>query len=915
MRPLAKEGAFDNPPEPEMSDDGYLVDTYWPEMDYLTRVAADAPTAVVDVLLKLGASHNAWVRRGVFEIGASIPANEAARLQPLIKSWRSTGLGWRTDPKSLVSLAMSLLQGGEQQVGRWFADLLFKPSRSKTEKKADLVLDDYWYQESLPGIAQALGPDGLGLVLSWLVRYERTTGRLTRKSDITYLYRESIRQGTDELDPLEQVLIDAVRDLAAEAMRTDVDAAIDMLLNTKMLLARKIALFSLGNALSQSRSGDKGIEHLLSVASSLLSEDESGDESCRIDYAELARAVARSTGEDVPEVAQRIDAGPRADADRIRDWMRHDAMDEAQVDERVQDYLDRWKHRWLSAIGGAALSARLQSELAELDSRYGVIDEPLAPTKGMGSWTGPNSPLSLDEMSAMSADELVAHLESWHYTGDGWGPEPSHEGQGHTLTRYLTTNPRSLEGVDHLVDRLRPTYLRAILHGWEAALKAGIELGWTQVAEVTHDVLAHDDESDIPAEGRRDWDDDLTFRPSKEAAVGLLEELAQNRRTPAVPAEALSQFAQMLISLAADNSAWADYASKGEGSGMDALTASLNWQWSTRLRGLIHLMSHGKDTEWYEAARSALETELTRDDPHGASSAVIGEGLARLLNVDPDWVTERSQAWFGSGSEISVAQQVALTTAMAVHHYHPSLYSLLSTPMVSAIELPQPIVAGWNHPSDPLQRIGEWAIDAVIRGDRTMDDPVAYKFFAASPARVRGDAIGHIAWAFMHAEAVDDEIRDRFADLWDARAAHVRVHIEDQEELSGFYWFVKSKKFPVWWWLPRLKEAAELCQGIRTERYFIGKEVAAAADTDPRGAFDVLKILLEARDEAGLTTYDLTRNAVPIVIARALAADDKVLNQEAMEYMNHLGEMGYITLEDDVQRATDGRITQGDVDG
>lgn len=914
IQPLAKEGIFSSPPEPEKSDDGYIRDTYWPEIDYLTRVAPDAPEAVVDVLLKLRGSNNAWVRRGVFEIGASIPAEQAARLQPLIRSWQSSGFGWRTDPLTLVNYTVNLLEGGEVAVGRWIADLIFRPSKAKGRRKPDLALEDYWYEQSLPMVAKALGSDGLDLVLPWLVAYERSCGHLTTKSDLSYFSRESIRQSTDSIYEVEQALIDAVRDLAVDAMLVDALSSKNLLLGTKMLLARKIALFSLGEALGRVGANDGRLDGLLAVANELLSDDESADDSCRIDCAELARAVARATGEPVDALTRLIESGPRVDSGRLRDWVRDESSADADVDERVRDYIDRWKHRWLSALGADALPAPLQFELATLDLRYGVIESPLLPTKRVQGWTGPNSPISQDEMAAMSPPELVAHLESWHHSGEGWGPEPSHEGQGRELTGLLTTNPTILVGVEDLVGRLRPTYARAILRGWEAAFKAGLELDWDQVATVIHDVLSHDDESDFAVEGRK-WDDDVSYRPAKEAAVGLLEELSQKRRSPVIPGQVMSQFAEMLITLAVDDVAWSEYAGQGGASGMDALTTSLNWQWPNRLRGLIHLMSHGKDTSWYNAARTALESELERTDNAGASRAVLGEGLGRLVDVDPEWVQPRVPAWFGSSAEASSSQQIALTTAMAVHYYHPKLYALLSAPMVAAIESTKPITAGWITHSDPLQRIGEWAIDAIIRGHRNVDDAVAQKFFSVAPAKVRGEAIGHIAWAFMHAESVDEEIRDRFGKLWDERVAHVREHLEDSEELSGFYWFVKSTKFPVEWWLPRLREAAELVQSLSIERYMMGKDLAAAADIDPRCAFDVLRLLLEGRNEAGVASWDLTRNAVPMVLARAITSGDDELKRDATAFMNQLGEKGYLSLEADVGRVIDGTITQSDVDG
>ena len=184
---------------------------------------------------------------------------------------------------------------------------------------------------------------------------------------------------------------------------------------------------------------------------------------------------------------------------------------EAQIVERA----DRYKHHWLSAIGAGALPPQLRDALASLDARFGVLEDALTPSGVVTGWTGPNPYLSQDEMAAMSPPELVGQLSSWHDTGDGWGPEPSHEGQGREVSALLTTNPLALSGVADLVHQLRPTYLRAILQGWEAALKADLELDWAQVAELIRDVLEHSDESPFPVEGG-DFDDDQDFRGAKE---------------------------------------------------------------------------------------------------------------------------------------------------------------------------------------------------------------------------------------------------------------------------------------------------------------------------------------------------------------------------------------------------------------
>lgn len=900
MKPLAKEGAFTNPPEPEVTADGLVRDVYWPEIEYLVRVSRDEPEAVVDVLLKFQDSNNAWVRRATFEIGAGIPARQAARLRPLVAAWRSSGLGWRTDPRHLIGYAINLLNGGQEEIGKWFADLIFKPSGVEGDSKGDLVLDDYWYAYGLPKVIAALGENALPVVVAWLVACERKIGHLRRGADYTYFTRESVRTRAELSDDLEGLLIDAVRDLAIDRFAKDSEATADILLNTKMLLARKIALFAMSEAVQQLSSDEVSRSRLLEVAAKTMFEESSSHDSCRIDFAELARSVARVSPELLEPMTGFIEGGAQVDRDRLRERMQSEGeVDGSILDERVQDHGDRWQHRWLSAIGVDSLPAQLRDRLAELDTRYGVIDAPLEPHPLVITWTGDRSPTSRAEMAAMTQDELLAHLESWRSPVDHWGPEPSHEGQGRELSALVSAEPLTFAGAQNLLERLRPIYITSVLQGWLAALKAGSALDWYGVIEVLHGIFRDSHQSTVPVQGGVDGSD-IQSRSLKRAAVELLEEIAKKRVSPAVPDAAFEEFAAMLVDRAADETAWNEYLSDHSDTSMDPLTASLNWPWPIALRGLIILMSRGTDTAWYESARSTLDAQLSRFDPGGASRAVVGEGLGRLLSVDPDWLKPRIAGLFGSEAGLSEGQQIALSTAIVVHYYHAVLFELLGPSMVAAVRLSAPIVAGWrSHSSNPLRRIGEWAIESIIYGEGSIDDPVPAVFFAEAPPKVRGEAIGHIGWSFMHAETVDVAIRDRFSDLWDTRVSHVRAVPADQEELDGFHWFVKSRKFPVDWWLPRLREAAELDPNVRTERYVIGKELASAADYDPRTAFEVLKLLFEARDEAGMS-YDLARNALPMVIAKAISSGDGELKAEAEEYMNQLGESGNLSLEAEV---------------
>lgn len=911
VEPLAREGVFISPPEPERLDGGLIRDTYWPEIEYLARVAPEAPAHVVDVLLGLQKSTNAWVRRGVFAIGARIPPDQAVRLKPLVSAWRSTGFGWRTDPRDLVSFATNLLEGGYDEFGRWFTNLLFKPYGARGRRKPDHVFEEYWYEKALEQVVPALGASAFETVLSWLVAQERYVGRLKRGSDFTYFYRDTVRARPRDHEDIEQALIDTCRNLAIDAMGVDPESATSALLKTNMLLARKIALFSLAEAINRTSAVESG-SRLVPSAMRLLLDDRSCDDSCRIEYAELARAVAAVAPDDLEPLAAFLERGPRVDEDRLRMWLAGEAEDVVEVDALVKDYQDRWLHRWLSSVGAEALPPRLQARLAELEAGLGVIERPLEGSPLITTWVGPTSPVSQDDMAAMSSAQLVAHLESWHDTGEGMRQRPSHEGQGREIAALLATNPLALVGAPDLVQRLRPAYVRAVLNGWLAAFKADIALDWDQVIGVLEGVLSHEKESSFPPEGVG-WDDDLDYGPAKRAAVGFLEEASGRLLTGVLTDAHAGRLANLLIGAAGEEGAWEEYEELKSGS-MDPLTVSLNWRWPIALRGLIRLVGHGRGTAWFEGALATLERELTRSDSLGASRAVVGEGLARLITADEEWLTSRADRFFGGGAGISREQQIALTTALAVHNFHPRLFDPLVPSMTAALEVGDQLVAGWETQSSPLRRIGEWIVTALLHGHVGPQHPLVVAFFSTVTPTVRGDALGHIAWEFMHAGTVDSVIRDRFAQLWDDRFEHVRQHPSDNEELHQFYWIVRSGKFEPDWWLPRLAAALRLCPGLRQGRGMIGKQLAAAAEVDPGRALEALDLLLEGPAGEGLMALDLSRHATPLVIARAITSGSADLERRARALMNRLGEAGHLSLESEVDDAIAGKVGQEDVE-
>lgn len=897
VKPLADLNVFTNPPEPEPTGDGYIKDVFWPEVSYLLNVAETAPVEVVDVLLSLVGTSNSWVRRAAFVVGAKVPPHQAARLKPLVKAWsESGGLGWRTDPRDLVSFAVNLLEGG-QSYGVTFANILFRPREAEDDERDPVVeLKAHWYAQELPRVADALGTNGLRTVLPWLIQYERIKKSVGDTFDHSGFSRSTVAAHGEGHRDIEDALIDAVRDLANRDFGVDPDVTWQLFQSNEILIAQRIAMYSLARALVAATDADLSAK-LVSIGVELLAKPLGRDQGARLEFVSLAKAlVARSAADVLVDVVNEGHFTAESSS-RIRKKMTDRGESNEEINESLQRWDETWRHQVLSGIGRDLLPPVLQAQLDDLDASRGVMERPLAPAFEMTSWTGPNSPINQDVMAAMSPNELLSHLESWHDSGDRWTAEPSHEGQGRTLTAVLTANPMALGEAAGLIERLRPTYVRAVLSGWEAAFKGDLDLPWNALLATLAFVVEHGYDSEFPAEGGS-FDDDPDFREAKQAGVGILEELAKAKSSDRIPADALARIAMLLIETSTDEAAWDNYASYESSSetGMDPLTTSLNWQWPNMVRGLLHLVSHGKESSWYSAATEAAEREIARDDPRGASRAVVGEALGRLHDRAPEWLDEHFEIWFGSGTSLDHGQQIALTTAIAIHYYHPALYQRLSGSMIAALNASEEIVVGWGDRDTAKARIGQWVVQAIIRGHVDLTDPLRVAFYSVAPAEVRGDAIGHVAWSFLQAEKVDDVFRDRLAALWDERSAHVAARPEDGAELKDIYWFVRCGKFSAEWWLPRLKQALILVPELDT-RGMIGEQLAAAALGSPQDSLEVLRLLLQPAETRSRDHWDLRHHALAPVLAAALDDGNDQLRRDAIDLMNVMGERGETDLD------------------
>lgn len=904
---LAKAQAFAAPPRPRVDDGGRVREEVWPEIDYLIRMAPEAPAEVVAAIEPLLQSENSWVRRGVVQIAAAVPGAIGARLAPGVIAWVQEGPGFRTDPRHLAMFAERLLTDGGLRQGRRLADALYRPQSSDRPEggRSAVVtgLEAYWYEETLPRIAAALGPRRLSVLLGWLEAYERAIEPDAVTFDRSIVHRRTIRSRIAGTADIQDSLVDAIRDAAIEDLQADAPGVVALFQHVPVLLAHKVLLFSATEVLRNRSTEGRAVDDVSAALTPLVGRSDLAGAHFRPEYPEFLAALASAAGPAVlAPLDQVLEAGPLGSREALADRVSQYAEPHSLAQE-VDVYLRRWQHELLASVGATHLPEALRHRLHQMDESDGPIDHPNRVDGELTSWFGPTSPLSRDEMATMSPAALAQHLRFWHADPESWAA-PSHEGQARELRSLTEVQPSlvPLIGDGHWGE-LRPTYLRALLEGLAQAVEADREVPWSAALSLSDFVLAHDDAAEVPPEGRA-FDDDVDYRAAKDAVVRLVQAAGVANATGAADpdrARFVGAAARFVIGVAQDESTRSEYWGEQPDS-YDPLTLSLNTRLTSAAHALVTLTASGKLGQEGSPVLAALDELLELDDPHLAIAAVLGESLSRFYNYAELWLRRRTPRIFGGAGDLTPWQEVALSTALATQRQHSLLLTLLQGPISAALDRGGDIRAGWGSARSPDLLIGDWLLGRLVVGVISADDPLVAKFFTSASVTARADVLGHLAWGFMRADALEPDVIQCAQLLWESRLAHVREHPEDNAELAEFFWYARSEKFPASWWLPQLRETLDLLPTLSTQG-MIGAHLAAAAREFPALTFEVVEQLTrQSVSDDGMVGYDLMEHAVPQTIASALDAGDDELAKRATDLMNELGRKNDIDLDERVRK-------------
>jgi hypothetical protein len=316
--------------------------------------------------------------------------------------------------------------------------------------------------------------------------------------------------------------------------------------------------------------------------------------------------------------------------------------------------------------------------------------------------------------------------------------------------------------------------------------------------------------------------------------------------------------------------------------------------------------SEGEGSSLKATVLGTLEQHAGHEaDPSLAVAATFGEFLGQIFSFAPDWYESQADVLLGAlvSDDLGARSWSDCVFSVALRSYYPSpqLLEILRPWLSTALSDKYSGVGhveGWKFGSDRTtpQEVGRHVISAFLGGHVALNDVLVEGLFRPRGGNLAAKTIGLVGWSAMRADYSDDELT-RARELVDWRLAEVSAGRADLNELSEFYWWVRSGRFEPDWWLPILRQ-------ILTHDDFdmdgmIGDALEAASRSYPRESLEIVELILKRRTER--RAYQVLRTSPPVILAALTSGlPDVVSRAEAL--LNRLGREGFVELVASVER-------------
>jgi len=883
ITPLVARGFFKTPP-PAIYEDQWVRYPGWPELDYLVRMAPLRPDLVSQVILAIQESDNARVRDGIVTAAIAMPAPESVAVAERVRGWVVNDQRF-LDFDALAKLAGHLAQIGARDqalaLSRALLAPLGKPSRGPG--RLGSRASDWEYEQAVRLLASSLegDKDGLSLFCDLLQSAIDATHRGGGPpSDGSLHLRPAIEshQQNQFHDEVLGVLVDATRDLALRYVELNPELLQD---TVRMLETRPWRIFHrIALHLLRLRAPDA----IAAVRERLLNRELMADLDLHHEYWLLARDAWPLLTDD--EQVGLLEQLQEASGARTEDPGRTLA----------------WEFQRLSILKDVATGPTL-ARYAALRDELGVdFDHPEFLSYMSSGWVGPTSPIDLDELRRMSADELIAYLSSWSPSGD-W-MSPSREGLSRDLQQLVAAEPgRFAEAMDG-VRTLDPTYVRGIIEGWREAVRQEVGFDWQSVLELCNWVVERPQQLDSPSPVHEDRDPGWSW--ARRSVTDLLSAGLESGpcEIPLVYRAMVWASVQLLVD---DSDPTVEHEAAYGGSNMDPPTLALNTVRGSAMHCLVRyalwLYRADESNRLAAEARGVLDAHLdVSREPSAAVRSIYGQWLPWMILMDEAWVTETLPRIFPDDpAEADLRSAAWNSYILFCRPFDRSLHVLYAAYLAAAVAL-EPAVRENGGGDRPDSRLVEHIAVFLLRGVIDTDDQLYLTYLAGSTPALREHFLAFVGRALAEDGDMDPRVVERAQALWADRLQAVRVGAgSDSKELEAFGWWLGSSKLDAGWRAAQIVTTLRLTGGRIDLGHSVLEELAVLAPTHPAQSVEAARLIVDA-DREGWEVVG-SRDALRKIIESAIDSSSDESAEAARQLAHMLGAKGHRDFRDLVSGA------------
>ena len=878
--------AFSSPQEP-LRENGFIRFIVWPESQYLARIAGKKSQEVFDIIKNLN-STNQSVLYDFVQCALESPPEIAEQYVNLIckNKWVESSYNLLI-PDKIAALMDIIAESGNTKKALKLARALFDTSVDKLAQDSDDAENPLFYirREAKPHfdtwrfgeiIHKKLGglkKNNVAGLFSALTGKLRQTIELEKKVntddsfyEFSHIWRPdlSLARSINNEDA-KNILLDGIIDLIKDNKDNEqiLKDFVEILHGHPWALFRRLEIFVY---LTNPKPFLSEIEKILSNQKIIVAYN------LRREYLVLLeREYDKLSDVAKSDILKYIELGP--------DFKKSEEFTE---DEFLRIKLD-WKSQYLKAIKDH-LPKKETLEYSEIVEKYG---EHIPDDGQIITWDGNQSPISAKDLSEFSVGDTVQYLADYKIPDDPFARHSS-GGLGSVFAGLVSENPDKFISVGKMFfeKKVRPIFFYHLTNGLKDAVKNGKEINWSLVVDIYHKIIVEHGYLSEPANNdEQDWN-------AVQRATSDFIGYALGNDSCVISTDLKEKIWAIISTLADDPEPTPEYENKNDGRDKDPMTLSIN---TTRGEAMHAVVNYGlwiarnlKDKS-VEVKMPIEMTELLdkhldiSQEPSLAIRSIYGWRLPNLFYLNLPWLEKNKDKIF---SKDNPDHLLATWQGYLSNNVIKELFIILKQEYFDFIPH-LGTMKNMGYRSDDIEDRFPQHVMVIYANEFEHDDFVEY-FFKNAPVKAKSEAInfaGRVILRELGGFENKEDVKKRFADLWDRRISLPLAEI-NPEELQEFGWWFKVGPFGRKDTLDRMIKTLELAGGKVDVAYEIAEELKSFAYEFPVESIKLLDLLIRPKRETW--DYLYKKDEYKEVIKLAKSTENEEAKKNADILINYL---------------------------